>query len=84
MYLLFILSVYMFPPSILAHVFNGIVLFFHYYTKINNNEIVFSLYWYSRVITFKFKNALYIFLLDNFVDNDLFRNYVIQNNLHFA
>ena len=36
----------MFPPSILAHVFNGIVLliaiilFFHYYTKMDNNKIV--------------------------------------------
>jgi hypothetical protein len=36
----------MFPPSILAHVFNGIVLliaiilFFRYYTKMDNNEIV--------------------------------------------
>ena len=36
----------MFPPSILAHVFNGIVLliaiilFFRYYTKMDNNKIV--------------------------------------------
>ena len=34
------------PLSILAHVFNGIVLliaiilFFHYYTKMDNNKIV--------------------------------------------
>jgi hypothetical protein len=49
----------------------------------DNNKIVFSLI-YGWIIAFKFKNALYIFLLDNIVDNDLFQNYVIQNNLHFA
>lgn len=52
-------------PSVLAHIVNGIVLliaivlFFHYYTKMDNNEIVFSIYWYSRVITFRVRNALY-------------------------